>query len=56
MAVFFTEVGDVGAGCLEHAQAQQPEQADQREVVGVAGVAAGGEQGFELQMGQAEGG
>jgi hypothetical protein len=32
VAVFFAEIGDVGPGCFEDAQAEQPEHGDEREV------------------------
>jgi hypothetical protein len=35
VAVFFAEVGDVQAGGFEDPQSEEPEQADQREVVPV---------------------
>jgi hypothetical protein len=35
VAVFFAEVGDVGAGGFEDAQAEEPEHGDQREVARV---------------------
>ncbi len=50
VAVFFAEVGDVGAGGFEDPQAQQAEHGDQREVALVCGLAGGGEQGLELQV------
>ena len=56
VAVFFAEVVDVRAGGFEDPQAEQAEQADQREVVPVRRLAGGGEQRFELQVGQPEGG
>lgn len=56
MAASFAERLDVGAGGLEDAQAEQSEHRDQCEVVGVGGVAAGGEDGLELKVAQTEGG
>jgi hypothetical protein len=55
VAVFFTEVGDVRAGGFEDPQAEQPEHGHQREVARVCGLAGGGEQGFELQVGEPQG-
>ena len=54
MAVLFAEVGDIRAGGLEDPQAQQPQHGDQGEVVPVGGLAGGGQQGLELQVGEAE--
>ena len=56
VAVFLAEVADVSAGGLEDPQAEQAEHGHQREVVPVRGLAGGGEQGLELQVGEAEGG
>ena len=56
VAVFLAEVGDVGAAGFEDPQAEQPEHGDQGEVVRVGRESGGGEHGFELQMGQPEGG
>jgi hypothetical protein len=56
VAVFLAEIVDVRAGGFEDPQPEQPEQADQREVVQVGRVPAGGEQRLELQVGQPEGG
>jgi len=55
VAVFFAEVGDVGAGGFEDPQAEQPEHGYQREVARLPGVAGGGEQGFELRVGDSGG-
>ncbi len=54
VAVDFAEVFEVGAGGFEDPQPQQPEHRDQGEVVGVGGLAGGGEYRFELQMRQPE--
>lgn len=51
VAVFFTEVGDLGAGSFADAQAEEPEHGDQGEVIGVRGLAGGGQECFELQVG-----
>ena len=56
VAVYLAEVVDVGAGGLEDPQAEESEHRDQGEVVGVGRVAGGGEQGFELQVAEPEGG
>ena len=53
MTVFLAEVGDVCGGGLEDAQAEQAEHRHQREVSGIRRLPCGGEQGLELQMGQA---
>jgi hypothetical protein len=53
--MFFAQVGDVSAGGLEDPQAQQPEHSHEREIMPVAGLAGGGEQGLELQMGEPRG-
>ena len=55
VAVFFAEIGDVGAGGLEDPQAEEPEHGHEGEVAGIAGLAGGGEQGLELQVGEPEG-
>ena len=54
VAVFFAEAGDVGAGGFEDPQAEQPEHGDQREGLRIGGLAGCGEQGLELQVGEAE--
>ena len=54
--MFLAEVVDVGAGGLEDPQAEEAEHRDEREVVGVVGVAAGGEHRLELQVAEPEGG
>ena len=56
VAVFLAEVGDVEVGGLKDPQAEEPEQADQGEVVGVGRVACGGQHRLELQMRQPQGG
>ena len=56
VAVFLAEVGDVGAAGFEDPQAEQAEHGDQGEVVGVGRLPGGGDHGFELQVGQPEGG
>ncbi len=55
MTVFFAEVGDVGAGRFEDPQPEQAEHGDEGEVRPVRGGPCGTEQGFKLQVGQAEG-
>jgi hypothetical protein len=55
VAVFLTEVFDVGAASFEDPQSEQAEQGDQREVVRVVRQPRGGDQGFELQVAQSEG-
>src|SRR5271165_4336285 len=54
VTVFFTQVANAGAGGFEDPQAQQPEHGYQREVIPVRGLARGGQQGLELQMGESE--
>jgi hypothetical protein len=56
VAVFFAEVGDVRAGGFEDPQAQQAEHGHQREVAGAGGYPGCGEQRFELQVGESQGG
>jgi hypothetical protein len=56
VAVVLAEVGDVGAGGFEDPQAEQPEHGHQRQVARILGVAGGGEQGLELQVGEPKGG
>jgi len=56
VAVFLTEVGDVEADGFEDPQAEEPEQADQREVVPVRRLPSGGQQRLKQQMGEPEGG
>jgi len=53
-SVFLAEVADVGGAGFEDPQAQEPEHRDQGEVVRVRGEAGGGEDGLELQVGQAQ--
>ncbi len=48
VTMFFAQVGDVSAGGLEDPQAKQPEHSHEREIMPVAGLAGGGEQGLEL--------
>jgi hypothetical protein len=55
-AVFFAEVGDVGAGGFEDPQAEQPEHGYQGERAWVLGVAGRGKQGLELQVSESQGG
>jgi hypothetical protein len=52
VAVLFTQVGHIRAAGFEDAQAKQAEQAYQRQVVAIGGVAGGDEQRLELQVGQ----
>jgi len=52
--VLVAEVADAGAGGFEDPQAQQPEHGDQRDVIPVRGLARGGQQGPELQVGESE--
>src|SRR5690242_10450886 len=54
VTVFFTQVGDVRPGGFEDPQAEQAQHGHQREVTWVHGLAGGGEQGLELQMGETE--
>jgi hypothetical protein len=54
VAVFFAEFGDVGAGGFEDPQAEQPEHGHQREVARIRRLAGCGEQGLELQVGEAQ--
>ncbi len=55
VAMLLAEVGDVRAGGLEDPQAEQAEHGHQREIVPVHRVPGGGEQGLELQVGEAQG-
>ncbi len=55
VAVLLAEVLDVGAGGLEDAQPEEAEHGDQGEVAVVDRVAGGGQDRFELQVGQAQG-
>lgn len=50
----FAERLHVGTGRLEHAQSKQSEHRDKGEVAAVGGVAAGGEDGLELQVTETE--
>jgi hypothetical protein len=52
VAVFLAQILDVRSGRLEDPQAKEAEQGNQGEVEVTAGVACGGEDGFELQMGE----
>jgi hypothetical protein len=56
VAVFLAEVADVQAGGFEDPKSEQAQETDQGEVAPVRGLSGCGEQGFELQMGQPEGG
>jgi hypothetical protein len=56
VAVFLSEVADVGAAGFEDPQPEQSEHGDQREVVRVGRLPGGGDQGFELEVAQPEGG
>ena len=56
VAVLLAQVGDVRAGGLEDPKAQQAEHGLQREVIWLRSLAGGGEQGLELQVGEAQGG
>jgi hypothetical protein len=55
VAVFLGQVGDVGAGGFEDAQAGQTQHRDQREVVAVGRPAGGGQDCFELLVPEPEG-
>jgi hypothetical protein len=52
----FLAVGEVGAAGFEDAQAEQSQHGHQSEVVRVRRQSCGGEDGFELQVGQPNGG
>ncbi|WP_328414610.1 hypothetical protein OG470_20640 [Micromonospora sp. NBC_00389] len=52
VAVFLSEVTDVGAAGFEDPQPEQAEHGDQREVVRVGRLPCGGDQGLELQVTQ----
>jgi hypothetical protein len=52
VAVFLAQVADVSTGRFVDPQAQQPEHGHQREVILVRGLARGGQQGLELQVGE----
>ncbi len=56
VAVLLAEVGDVGAAGFEDPQAEQSEHGGTGEVVQVRRQPGGGEDGFEPQVGQPEGG
>ena len=55
MAVFFAQVADAGPARFEDPQPEPAEQRDEGEVVAVGRQPRRGEQGFELQMTEAEG-
>ena len=54
VAMFFSEVVNVGADGLEDPQPEQTQQAHQREVERSGGLPGGGEHCLELQVGQSE--
>jgi hypothetical protein len=54
VAVFFAEVNDFGAAGFGEAQPEQSEHRDQGEVEPVRRLACGGQDRFELQVGQPE--
>ena len=54
--MLLAQVVDIGADRLEDPQAEQAQEADEGEVVGVGRFPGGGEHGFELQVRQPEGG
>lgn len=56
VTVLFAHVGDVGASGLEDPQPQEPEHGHESEVTGTGGLPGGGEQGFEVQVREPEGG
>jgi hypothetical protein len=56
VAVFLAVVFDVRSGGLEDPQPEEPKHRNQREVAAIGGVPGRGQDGFELQMGQAQGG
>jgi hypothetical protein len=56
VAVFLTEVVDVGAGGFEDPQPEEAEHRDQGEVAIIDRVAGGSQDRFELQVGQTQGG
>jgi hypothetical protein len=53
--MFLAEFADVRPGGFEDPQAEQPEQADQGEVIPAGGLPGGGQQRPELEVGQPEG-
>jgi hypothetical protein len=55
VAMLFTQVGGVGAGCLEDPQAEQAEHGHKGKVAGMGGLAGGGEQRLELQVREPKG-
>jgi hypothetical protein len=54
VTVFLANVTDVRAGRFEDPQAEQTEHGHQGEVIPVSGLAGCGEQGLELEVGEAE--
>ena len=56
VAVLFSEVGDAGPAGFEDPQAEQAEHRDEGEVVRVGRQPRGGDQRFELQMAESQGG
>jgi hypothetical protein len=54
--VFLAEITDVAAAGFEDPQAEEAEHGDQDEVIPVGRLPCGGDQGFELEVAQAEGG
>ena len=56
VAVFVAKILDIRAAGFEDPEPEQTEHGDEGEVVGVGRRACGGEHGFELQMGQTQGG
>jgi len=56
VAGFLAQVGDAGPARFEDPQPEQAEESDQGEVVQVRRQPGGGNQGFELQMTETEGG
>jgi hypothetical protein len=56
VTALFTYVFDVSSGGFEDPQAEEPEHRHQREVAVLGGVSGRGQDGLELQMGEAQGG
>ena len=54
VSVFFSEVGDVGSGCFEDPQPEQPQHGDQGEVEPVRGLARCGQHRLKLKVRQTE--
>jgi hypothetical protein len=52
--VNFAEALDVAAGCLEHAQPEEPQHRHQRQVEAIGRVPASDQQSLELQMGESQ--